>query len=129
MSQSNCVIVVMAFDRPNNGKLELAFDAVEFDEEERAMNAPRNLAESMLEYSFCPGRQIKISHEWAVDSTLSVRRSARCGMTPLFFSSKYAGRVWPLLRCLTGLRQVPQTFNGALLRMGRFRFASLAADE
>lgn len=45
MSQSNRVIVVMAFDRPNNGKLELAFDAVEFDEEERAMNAPRNLAE------------------------------------------------------------------------------------
>jgi hypothetical protein len=44
MGQSNRVIVVMAFDRANDGELELAFDAVRFDKEERALNAARNLA-------------------------------------------------------------------------------------
>lgn len=40
---SDRVIVVIAFDRKNNGDIEPAFDAVQFASEARALSAARNL--------------------------------------------------------------------------------------
>jgi hypothetical protein len=43
MAQSNLVIVVMAFAKLDNGELVPAFDAVRFNDEERALSSARNL--------------------------------------------------------------------------------------
>ncbi|WP_404928132.1 hypothetical protein [Phyllobacterium calauticae] len=44
MTQPAKLIVVMAFDRSDNGDLIPAFEAVQFDSEERALRSGKNLA-------------------------------------------------------------------------------------
>jgi hypothetical protein len=45
MAQPTRLIVVMAFSRSDDGELVPAFDAAQFDSEERALRAARELAD------------------------------------------------------------------------------------
>ncbi|MBZ9603241.1 hypothetical protein [Phyllobacterium chamaecytisi] len=44
MSSPTKLVVVMAFDLDDNGELAPAFDAVQFDSEERALRSARDLS-------------------------------------------------------------------------------------